>query len=73
MNLTHSSFTLMDTVPTALVTADETLGAKSSPRRQQLSEEEMQNIQLLQARSRAFSAEYELLEFSISSSRTFFV
>ena len=41
--------------------------------RQQLSEEEMQNIQLLQARSRAFSAEYELLEFSISSSRTFFV
>ena len=38
MNLTHSSFTLMDTVPTALDNAEETLGAQSSPRRQPLSE-----------------------------------
>ena len=41
MNLTNSSFTMMDTVPTALGTAGETLGAQSSPRRQSLSETQL--------------------------------
>ena len=52
-----------------------TLGVmqQQQQQRQQLSEEEVQNIQLLQARARSYAREYELLEFSISSSRTFFV
>ena len=38
-----------------------------------LSEEEIQNIQLLKTRAKSQATEFELLEFCISSSRTFFV
>ena len=41
MDLTNSSFTMMDTVPTASGPAGKTLGVQSSPRRQSLSETQL--------------------------------